>query len=94
MLATDARSEWDPLIFQDRRAVNLWDEERLLGNWLGEREEFGAGRLGPIVWDAYFLFGREAEWKSVPGELLASGAPVIGETSKLESALARLLRAS
>ena len=91
MLATDARSEWDPSIFDDRRAVNLWDEERVLGTWLGEREQFGAGGLGTIVWDAYFLFGPQAQWRAVPDDLLASGAPVIGETSKLASALAPLV---
>ena len=91
MLATDARSEWDPSIFDDRRAVNLWDEERVLGTWLADRDEFGGGRFGPIVWDAYFLFGRDARWQSTPGKLLASGEPVIGETSRLESALEPLL---
>jgi hypothetical protein len=92
MLATDDRSEWDASIFDDPRTVNLWDEERVLGSWLAQRDEFGAGRFGPVVWDAYFLFGPEANWKVVPGELLASGSPVIGETSKLASALEPLLR--
>ena len=92
MLATDARSEWDPSIFQDPRAVNLWDEERVLGTWLADREEFSVGAFGPIVWDAYFLFGRDARWQSAPAELLASGEPVIGKTSRLESALEPLLR--
>ena len=93
MLATDTRSEWDPSIFDNPRAVNLWDEERLLGTWLAERDEFGAERFGPIVWDAYFLFNEDAAWDTTPGGLLASGSPVIGETEKLTSALTPLLQA-
>ncbi|MBA2297742.1 MAG: hypothetical protein H0W14_06845, partial [Actinobacteria bacterium] len=52
MLPTDARSEWDDPIFDDPRVVNLWDEDRVLGQWLGQRDELNAGRFGPIVWDA------------------------------------------
>lgn len=94
MLPTDARSEWDPTIFDDPRALNLWDDERVLGAWLGERDEFRGSRFGPIVWDAYFLFGKKAVWDSAPDELLSasSGPTVIGETSKLTSALEALLR--
>lgn len=91
MLPTDARSEWDASIFDDPRGVDLWDDERVLGSWLAERDEFDAGRFGPIVWDAYFLFGKDAEWEAIPTELLSSGSPVIGETSKLSSALAAVL---
>ena len=87
MLATDARSKWDASIFDDLRAVNLWDQDRVLGTWLAERDEFGAGTFGPIVWDAYLLFGADAEWNDAPERLLSSGSPVIGETSKLETAL-------
>lgn len=91
MLPTDERSEWDPSIFDDPRAANFWDEDRVLGTWLAGRDEFEAGRLGPIVWDAYFLFGAGVEWDATPGQPLASGSPVIGATSKLETALAPLL---
>lgn len=92
MLPTDSRSEWDSSIFDDPRAVNLWDEERVLGTWLAEREELAGDRFGPIVWDAYFLFGPEAEWDRLPGGLLASGVTVIGESSKLDGAIAPLLQ--
>ena len=93
-LPTDERSEWDPSIFDDPRAVNLWDEDRVLGTWLAGRDEFDAVRLGPFVWDAYFLFGGDAGWEATPGTLLSSGTPVIGETSKLETALRPLLQTS
>jgi hypothetical protein len=87
MLPTDARSEWDGSIFDDPRAINLWDGDRVLGRWLGEHDEFNAGRFGPIVWDAFFVFGRDSSWQAAPSLLLGSGSPVIGETSKLNSAL-------
>lgn len=94
MLATDARSEWDDSIFDDPRVINLWDEERVLGRWLGQRDEPNAGRFGPIVWDAFFVFGRDSEWQATPSVLLGSGSPVIGETSKLESTLTEALERS
>ena len=91
MLATDARSEWDDSIFDDPRVLNLWDEDRVLGQGLGQRDELNAGRFGPIVWDAFFVFGRDSEWRATPSFLLGSGTPVIGEASKLESAVAKAL---
>jgi hypothetical protein len=91
MLPTDSRSEWDGSILDDPRSVNLWDGDRLLGQWLGERDEFNAGRFGPIVWDAFFVFGPDSSWQAAPSPLLASGTPVIGETSELTTALSRAL---
>ncbi len=94
MLATDARSEWDDSIFDDPRVVNLWDEDRVLGQWLGQRDELNARRFGPIVWDAFFVFGRDSEWQATPSVLLGSGTPVIGETSKLAAAISKALEPS
>lgn len=78
-------------IFDDPRVLNLWDDDRVLGQWHGQRDELNAGRFGPIVWDAFFIFERDSEWRATPSVLLGSGAPVIGETSKLDSAVAKPL---
>ncbi len=76
------------------RVLNLWDDDRVLGQWLGQRDELNAGRFGPIVWDAFFVFGRDSEWRATPSVLLGSGTPVSGETSKLESTIAEALERS
>ncbi len=90
MLATDARDEWDPGIFDDPRAVDFWDEERVLGSWFADPANLGLDQLGPILWDAFLVFGPEARWDREPSPLVSVDAPVIGETAKLSAALRRV----
>jgi hypothetical protein len=90
-LPTDSRSEWDPGLLDDRRVLNLWDEKRLLGTWLGDQSNFEISSFGPFVWDAFLLFGADGQWKSPPTGLIASGTPVIGESAKLSSAVQGLV---
>jgi hypothetical protein len=92
MLATDARSEWESSALPDRRVRHYWDEERVVGRWLADQDIGGTGYAG-IVWDAFFVFGPDASWDDVPEPLLAAGAPVIGDTEQLASALQPLLDA-
>lgn len=91
MLATDSRSKWDGSIFDDPRVTNLWDEDRVLGRWLAQRDDLNATRFGPIVWDAFLVFGASSDWQESPSALLATGSPVIGETSKLGATVASAL---
>jgi hypothetical protein len=91
MLATDARSEWESEALPDARVRHFWDEERVVGQWLADQDVGGTGYSG-IVWDAFFVFGPDADWSDAPAPLLGAGAPVIGDTEQLESALEPLLR--
>lgn len=90
-LPTDSRSEWDPGVLDDSRVVSLWDEKRLVGTWLASQSSVEIESFGPFVWDAFLLFGPDARWASTPTGLIAAGTPVIGESTKLNSAVRRLL---
>ena len=91
MLATDARSEWDDGLLADARVHHFWDEQRTTGRWFAEAD-LEVDRFGPIVWDAFFLFGADSRWGDEPTALLAYGSPVIGATGPLERKLGPLLR--
>jgi hypothetical protein len=89
MLATDARDEIDAeLLMGGDRVRQFWDADRVLGTYLAEIDLGGLGYAG-IVWDAFFVFGRDSMWRERPSGLAGSGAPVIAETAELESALLR-----
>jgi hypothetical protein len=94
MLPGDARSEWDGSIFDDPRAINLWDGAGMLGSWLGRRGGPTGASFDSVVWDAFFVFGGDSTWQGEPTGLLAYGSPVIGETGKLGSAVAQALDAA
>jgi hypothetical protein len=94
VLPTDDRSSWDASLLDDPRVVNLWDRELGLSRWVAGRRDLGIEPLGPVVYDAFLLFGPDARWDSAPAGLLASGLPVIGESSKLASAVGRLTSSS
>lgn len=94
VLPTDSRSEWDPAVLDDSRVLSLWDEKRLIGSWLTGESNVEIASLGPFVWDAFLLFGPDGRWEREPPGLIATGAPVIGESKTLSSAVRRLLGAS
>lgn len=91
MLDTDSRGEVDTDLIADPRVRQLWDGERVVGRWLADARVGGAGPSG-IVWDAYYLFGPDAEWNERPAPVAGFGAPVISSTGDLERQLAPLLR--
>jgi hypothetical protein len=87
MLVTDARSRWDESTVPSAR--HYWDARRIVGRWLADQDLGGLGYAG-VVWDAYFLFGRDAHWLDRPAPVLASGSPVISSTGLLIRALHRI----
>jgi len=94
MLGGEQRSDWDGGPLVERRVSHYWDGDRVLGRWLADRETGDVGSPGSVVWDAYFLFGPDARWNEEPTDLLAAGAPIIGETDNLGSEARRLLASS
>ncbi|MBA2276621.1 MAG: hypothetical protein H0W06_02545 [Chloroflexia bacterium] len=60
----------------------------MAGEWFADPANLGLRYPGRVMWDAFLLFGREARWEDAPSHLLASGWTVIGNTEKLETALA------
>ena len=90
MLATDERSSWEPSLLADPRVAHFWDGERVAGSWFAKANLGGLGYAG-IVWDAYFVFGRDAVWRDAPRPLRGSGSTVIGTTDDLQNEIAPLL---
>jgi hypothetical protein len=74
-------------VFPDARVYQYWDEDGLTSDWFAKNVE----REPPPAWDVYFLYGPGAVWEMTPAPLLSSGGTVIGESSKLEQAIAPLL---
>ncbi len=93
MLPTDARSRWSWTcgILTDTRAVHFWDEPRTVGRWFARQENPQGGDNG-IVWDAYYLYGPDAQWDSKPEPLISKGATVRDEADELKRQLSALAR--
>ena len=91
MLVTDSRGAWSSSLLADRRVRHYWDGGRKLGVALATANAGGLGYTG-VVWDAYFLFGRNALWIAEPSPIVASGSDVIDNTAALERALRRMYR--
>lgn len=91
MLPSDERSTWDARLLDDPRVASLWDRDLAISKWVAETSELGIDPFGPVVYDAFVLFGPEARWEAVPSDVLSAGLPVIGETSELASAIEPLL---
>jgi hypothetical protein len=87
--ATDARSEIDGAGMLDRRVTHLWDAGGVVDQ--GFLERFGID-FGGLDYDFFLLFDRDATWGPSPPRPVSSGATVIGESDRLASELAPLLR--
>ncbi|CAN5738943.1 hypothetical protein BH18ACI4_BH18ACI4_11000 [soil metagenome] len=93
MIPTDARGawRWTGNVITDPRVVHFWDDQKVVGRWFAQPEtpaEIDAG----IVWDAFFLYGPEAEWQAKPKPLISWGATVIDEFDTLEKTMLPLLK--
>lgn len=93
MIPTDARSRWSWTggILTDNRAMHFWDEQRTVGRWFARQENPQGGDNG-MVWDAYYLYGPDAQWDSKPEPLISKGATVRDEADELKKQLIPLLK--
>ena len=71
----------------DTRVMHFWDGERKIGEWFAEQVEGYDG----IVWDAYYLYGPDATWETVPSPLVSSGSTIYGERKQLETQMRIML---
>jgi hypothetical protein len=86
MLAGDSRDRVDTRVLNDPRVINYYDAKKVTGSWFAEQVDHEHG----ITWDAYYLYGADANWTAVPGPLASSGRTVIGSSRELGSAFNRL----
>ena len=65
----------------DPRVIHFWDENKLAGRWFKENvvPDYGAR----IIWDAYFLYGLEAEWRKIPQPMIRWGRTIMDKREEL-----------
>ena len=78
---------WNGTNMPDARVTHFWDDERVIGKWFS-REVDGYDR---IAWDAYYLYGPDAVWETVPSPLVGSGGTIYGEREALKMQVITLL---
>lgn len=87
MLWGDAREQWNGTTMPDKRVIHYWDGETVVGQWFAEKVEGYQG----VSWDAYYLYGPDATWDSVPSPLIGSGSTIYGERETLKTQLGSLI---
>lgn len=85
----DDRSKWNEGYIPDPRVMHLWDEGKLVGRWIVERNIVDYPR--DILWNVYLLFGPEARWDDIPSPLISWGTPVYHRRHQLKNAILPLL---
>ena len=61
-------------VFTDKRVSQMWDPANALGFWYKQSGELE--HKDPMVWDAYFLYGKDAKWTVAPTGLIDAGYTV------------------
>lgn len=90
MLGSDAEAKWPRRLLTDPRVKHYWDAQKVVGTFYGEN--VSAGSPQHVEWDAYFLYGPEAEWiEEVPSGLVSWGRTIVGSRDHLENDLLRVL---
>ena len=82
-----ARSEIGPDAYlHDRRVRVYWDEAKVAGRWFDEKVTKLGARQGiedRAEWDAFFLYGPEAQWGNEPPSIVSWGRTVYSERERL-----------
>jgi hypothetical protein len=87
MLWSDAREMWNGNTMPDARVIHFWDGKRAIGQWFAKEIDGYDGVSG----DAYYLYGPDATWETVPSPLVGSGGTIYGEHETLEMHIRPLL---
>jgi hypothetical protein len=80
----------DNEVFDDPRVTSFWDPTEVSGKWFGQHEDYGSD--APIVWDAFYAYKKSARWPAESTEIVAAGAPIIGNVEALQHRYVPLLR--
>jgi len=83
VLPGDARDQLDSRILSDPRVTQFWDEGKASGEWFATH----VSGEPKFAWDAFYLYGPDSRWNTVPTDLLSSGSPVISGRDALTKAL-------
>jgi hypothetical protein len=86
MFPGDDRSRWPEGLLADRRVVEYWDEKRVLGTWFANHPDYD-DYPGPVLWDAYLLFGAGSHWEGKPSDRVGWGFTILQTREQLEKDL-------
>jgi len=71
----------------DPRVTHFWDGELQIGQWFAEQVEGYRG----VSWDAYYLYGPDSKWETVPSHLLSSGGTIYDKRETLKMQVSTLV---
>jgi hypothetical protein len=91
MIGTDARSRWGWTggVVDDARAVHFWDEKKKVGRFFAGKDP--DSNDPDVVWDAYYLYGPDAQWADDRPPAISDGATVRDKFDELKLRLLPLL---
>ncbi|MSO20808.1 MAG: hypothetical protein EXQ56_10175 [Acidobacteria bacterium] len=74
-------------ILPDKRVSHYWDSKKETGKWFKEVVQELPPK-GPIQWDAFYLYGPDAEWPEIkleaePGPRITLGRTILQARNKL-----------
>lgn len=91
MFPGDDRKKWPEGLLTDSRVHNYWDEGKTVGRLFGEHVT--RKNASVIEWDAFILFGPEAEWgDTIPQPVFSWGRTIVGSRKKLMEDFLELTR--
>lgn len=99
MYPNDAKERWPAQVLDDARVIHFWDEQKAVGRWYLERiagmdatrAPESAENEGPVLWDAYLVYGPESRWDSAPTGLRRWGRTILSTREDLRESFTRLL---
>jgi hypothetical protein len=85
MYPGDSRERWPAEALPDRRVLHYWDDVEAVGRWYADRMDGMMDLLAPdskgveppVLWDAYLVYGPEAQWNDVPTGLRRWGRTIL-----------------
>jgi hypothetical protein len=92
MIPSDARSRWNWTggILDDPRVFHYWDDKKRVGRFYAGKDPETDDP--DVVWDSFYLYGKDARWTERPDRELATGTTVRSEFDVLENTLLPLLK--
>ncbi len=90
MLPTDSKERCNTGLLDDKRTVHYWDSDREVGKWIAANVK-DCTHLGPIAWDAFFLFDGSAKWDTALKPIRGCGAPIYHQRDVFRESLDEIL---
>lgn len=100
MYPGDARSKWPATLLTDGRVTHFWDEQRVIGRTYLSRLPLVLDRRAPntmmpeadALWDAFFVYARDAGWQDAVPPPVTWGYPIMPTRDTLASTVDALLQ--